>query len=319
MSKLPLIELTKTGSGSSTRLRLAKLLKNDKEIKHCMPFSIRRPIFAHDFLNPPREDRSCNIDIVITTPSSKLDLVKETPGLQTRYMLTIDDPSIIGLTSSEQAMVDKAVKDLILAFNLSLVRTCLSTVGANLYPAEVETKTPETKVTIEETPRGKNLKVVEAIGFRDSVYITIGTREEISEQRVIADLNKIIKVNRFSPTPSLERELNLSKALNEYEIAMSTFDRLRIFKSLYNTIEFCANWTGTDNRGPVLDANVAAITAIPQSDIEFWRDFYNRTKHVDRTTLEASTFVQGMEKLPEISPIIREAAKKLIADCMNRI
>jgi len=284
-----------------------------------MPFSIRRPIFAHDFLNPPREDRSCNIDIVITTPSSKLDIVKETPGLQTRYTLTIDDPSIIGLTSSERAMVDKAVKDLILAFNLSLVRTCLSTVGGDLYSAEVETKTPETKVTIEETPKGKSIKVVETIVFRDTVYMTIGTKEEISEQQVIANLNKIIMVNRFSPRPSLVRESNLSKALNEYEIAMSTFDRLRIFKSLFNTIEFCTNWTGTDYRGQVLDANVAAITTIPQSDIEFWRNFYNRTKHVDKTTLEASTFVQGMEKLPEILPTIREAAKKLIVNCMNQI
>lgn len=312
-------DITKTGFGLFHTFETWQIIKSDIGVNDCMSFSIRRPIFAHDFLNPPTEDRSCNIDIMITIPSGKLNIVKETSGLQTRYMLTIDEPSIIGLTSSEQTTVDKAIKNLILAFNLSLMRTCLSTVGGDFYSAEVETKAPETKVTIEETPTGKSIKVIETMVLRDTVYITIGTKEEISEQLVIANLNRIVMVNRFSPRPSSVGESNLSKALNEYEIAMSTFDRLRIFKSLFNTIEFCANWTGTDYRGQVLDANVAAITTIPQSDIEFWRNLYNRTKHVDKTNLEASAFVQGVEKLPAFLPTIREAAKKLIANCMNQI
>jgi hypothetical protein len=284
-----------------------------------MSFSIKRPVFAHDFLNPPTEDRSCNIDIIILNPSGKITLTKEAPGLQTRFMLTIAEPSAIGLTDSGQATVEKGIKDLLLAFNLGLVRTCMSTLGGDLYSAEVETKAPETKITIEETPKGKNIKISETLVMRETVHITIGTREEISEQQVMAYLTKIISVSRFSPRPSSIRELNLSKALNEYEIAMSNFDRLRSFKNLFNTIEFCANWTGTDHKGPGLDVEAAKIARVSQQEVEFWRNFYNRTKHVDKTASDASAFVEGMERLPEMLPKIREAAKGLIVNCLGQI
>ena len=139
------------------------------------------------------------------------------------------------------------------------------------------------------------------------------------DQQALNYLNKIIRVKRFSPNPALIKELNMGKALNEYESAMSTFDRLRIFKYIFNTVEFCANWTGTSYTGSSLDSTIATIAKVSQSEVEFWRDFYNRTKHVDRTALDASTYVQGMEKLPEILPKIREAAKQLIVNCLNQI
>jgi hypothetical protein len=234
-------------------------------------------------------------------------------------MLTIAEPSIIGITDSGQATVEKGIKDLLLAFNLGLARTCMSPLGGDLYSAEIETKAPGTKVTIEETPEGKTINVAVTIGLRATVHITIGTKEEVSEQQAANYLNKIIHVKRFSPNPALIKELNIGKALNEYESAMSTFDRLRIFKYLFNTVEFCANWTGTNSRGSNLDSTIATIAKVPQSEVEFWRDFYNRTKHVDRTALDASTYVQGMEKLPAILPKIREAAKQLVANCLNQI
>lgn len=165
-----------------------------------MSFSIKRPVFAHDFLNPPTEDRNCNIDIMIADPSGKIILTKETPGLQTRFMLTIAEPSMIGITDSGQATVEKGIKDLLLAFNLGLVRTCMSTLGGDLYSAEIETKAPEAKITIEETPKGKNIKISETLTMRETLHITIGTREETSEQQAVNYLNRIINVKRFLPT-----------------------------------------------------------------------------------------------------------------------
>ncbi len=284
-----------------------------------MSFSIKRLIFAHDFLNPPTEDRSCDIDIMITDPSGKITLTKEAPGLQTRFILTVAEPSLIYIADSGQAIVEKGIKDLLLSFNLGLVRTCLSTLGGGLYSAEVEMKPTEAKITIEETPAGKNIKISETLAFRETLHITIGTREEISEQQAMVYLNKITGVSRFSSKPRTARESNLSKALNEYEMAMSSFDRLRTFKSLFNTVEFCANWTGTDYQGRVLDANIAATTRVSQQDVEFWRSLYNRTKHVDKSALEALTFIEGTGKLPEILPKIREVAKQLIINCLSQI
>ena len=194
-----------------------QIIKSNKEIYDSMSFSIKRPVFAHDFLNPPTEDRNCNIDIMIADPSGKIILTKETPGLQTRFMLTIAEPSMIGITDSGQATVEKGIKDLLLAFNLGLVRTCMSTLGGDLYSAEIETKAPEAKITIEETPKGKNIKISETLTMRETLHITIGTREETSEQQAVNYLNRIINVKRSSPNRDLIKELNIGKALNEYE------------------------------------------------------------------------------------------------------
>lgn len=90
-----------------------------------MSISIKRTIFAHHFINPPSEGRDCSIDIVITDSSGKIILTKEAPGLQTRIMLTIPDASLIGITNSERTIIDEAIRDLILAFNINLSRTCL--------------------------------------------------------------------------------------------------------------------------------------------------------------------------------------------------
>lgn len=204
-----------------------------------MPVSINRPVFVHDFLNPPTEDRSCNIDITIMDSTGAFELKKEAPGLQTRFNLTIANSSIIGLVSSEQSAIEIAIKDLVLAINLALTRTCMSTLGNDLFQAEVKSIPTPTKVTIEEGSKGKNISIVETIFLRDTVHISIGTREDLSEQKILAYLNQIPKAKRFSPNPTLLRELNTGKALKEYENAMSTFDRLRIFKSLFNSLVLC--------------------------------------------------------------------------------
>lgn len=62
-----------------------------------MFFEVKRPVFAHDFVNPPAEDRSCDIDIKLINPSGSINLTKESSGIQTRYLLTVSDSSLIGL------------------------------------------------------------------------------------------------------------------------------------------------------------------------------------------------------------------------------
>jgi FAD/FMN-containing dehydrogenase len=155
---------------------------------------------------------------------------------------------------------------------------------------------------------------------RDTIHIRIGTHEEVNEEHVLANLEKVAQVDRFGIQITTDlKVVNLAKALNEYENAMSIFDRLRIFKSLVNSLELCANWKGVDNTGPAIDSVIASVSNVPQTDVADWRNLYNRTKHVDRSPVDQEQFVIGMEKLPSILPSIREAAKRLIIDRLNQI
>lgn len=285
-----------------------------------MSFTVKRLIFAHDFLNPPSEDRSCDVNILLINSSGAISLDKEAAGMQTRYALTVSNPSSIRLSSSDQTAVERIIKELILSFNLCLSRTCLSTLEGDLPSADVHVQPAETKVIVEQTPVGKNINIVETISFRDTVHITIGTKEELDEKEALAVLERSLHVNRFELQRTSPIELiNLAKALNEYETAMSSFDRLRIFKSLFNSLELSVNWNGTNYTSQDFDNLVASLSNVQSHEVRDWRSFYNRTKHVDRTPADASEFVHGMEKLRSLFPSIREATTRLLVDRLGRI
>jgi hypothetical protein len=288
-----------------------------------MSFTVKRSIFAHD-LNPPADGRSCDIDLKPINASGAITLAKEAVGIQTRYLLTISDPSLIGLRSPDRAVVDRAVRDLVLSFNLVLTRACLSILPlGDLQSTEIELQPPRAKVTIEQTPEGKRVQIVEIVEpvlVRPTVHITIRIHDEVDEKQALANLEKIIRINRFGSQPTSDLKVaNLTKALNEYESAMLTLDRLRIFRSLFNTLEFCTNWDGKNRTGSELDSVIASVSGVGESSVGEWRRLYNRTKHVDREPAEASKLVQEIEKLPSFLPPLREAVKRLIVDRLSRI
>jgi len=285
-----------------------------------MSFEVSGQIFVHDFLNPPTEDRSCNIDLNVINSTGVLTLQKVSPGIQTKYNLNISNSSSIWLTSIDQTCINYRLKDLIVAINLSLRRTCLSIVQSNYPTTDISFEPSDTKVKIEQTKNGKIVSIIETIRIRDSVHIEIGTQENIDENSSLNYIEKIIKINRFNITKTThESHVNISKSINEYENAMMSFNRLRIFKNLFNSLELSTNWDGVDRRGTILDSEISSISLIPQKDIEYWRGLYNRTKHIDRTPTESSDYVEGVEKLTTILPTMREASSKLLINRLNRI
>lgn len=284
-----------------------------------MPFSIKRPVFAHGFINPPLERRTCDITIKINNPVNEIDLIKESSGSQTKICLEIKDSSLLGLSDSELSNADKIVHDLVLAFNLSLSRICLSMLNGDLPLTETNLILPKINKIIEEkiTPKGKSLIIHDSVHFVDSVSVMMGIPDELNEKQALDYFRLLHKINRQSLNPPNLKEANIGKALNEFENAMSVFDTLRIFKYLFNTLEFCANYTGTDLKGPTLDFVIASKTHFPQPEIENWRQFYNRTKHVDKTPKDTTKFFDDSNKLIEILPKIREAAKIMLLDCLG--
>lgn len=284
-----------------------------------MPFTIERPVLFHSLTNPPTEGSSYDIEIKLLNPSAVLSLTKVSPGFQTCYDLHISDPSRIGLASSEQRLVKRAVTNLVLAFNLDLVRACMSKLPSKPVSADVTIKPDETTVSVEPAEEGKNIRVTETVFVSDSVHIRIKFTDEADEEQIFANLRKIIQLNRFDLKEDSPRELiNLSKSLSEYESAMSTFDRLQIFKHLFNALQLSINWR-QDRRGSALDSAIASISDNEQSEIRDWRRFYNRTKHMDRCPTHTSEYVQGLEKLHSFLRPLRETCKRVILNRLAQI
>lgn len=87
-----------------------------------MQFIIRQHLFAYEFINPPVHDRQFNIDLKIANSSGVLQLTKEATGFQTRYLLEILKPAEVGFTTTESSVLNKDLKNLVLALNLALSR-----------------------------------------------------------------------------------------------------------------------------------------------------------------------------------------------------
>jgi len=280
--------------------------------------AVKRQIFAHDFLNPPGVDTSCDVTLKIVNSKGRIDLTKEKVNFQTQYLLLILDPSSLGLSSSEQNIVDSFTENLLLAANLLLQRAALMTLGGGLIQSQVEFKQPEHRVVVEDRPEGKHITITEVIMLRDTIHITIGFSEEIDEDKLVSHLELINKVNEADiDTVSGDTKIklsNLKKSLNEYKNAMSVFDRLMIFKHLFNSLELATNWDGVDRKGSDLDNEVVKISMLQTSEMCNWREFYNRTKHIDRTPIDLRTFITGIESLPSFLKPIRLAVETMIID-----
>lgn len=119
-------------------------------------------------------------------------------------------------------------------------------------------------------------------------------------------------------TENIEMD-NLKKSLTEYETGMKVFDRLMVFKHIFNSLELATNWDGSDRQGSSFDMQVATITGLQTSEVTEWRRFYNRTKHIDREPKEIAEFVQGMQNLPYFLKPLRLASNTVIFDRLKRV
>jgi len=64
---------------------------------------------------------------------------------------------------------------------------------------------------------------------------------------------------------------------------------------------------------------IASIAPCSQLDAEKWRRLNNRIKHVDKVPANITEYVDGMEKLPEILPMIRLSANIIIQTRLHRL
>ncbi len=276
-------------------------------------------VFAHVIANPPSLQRHSSIDLTLTNSKGRVRLVKVGEGLQTKYSLTVTDPSSLGLPSFGRRNVELFIGDVVLACNLALRQTALSTIKYAPSQADVKYQRPR-KVTVENRPEGQHITFTDTHHRNESVYFAQPFSEAIDEDQILSNLMLVNKTDRHRLSTDHKMELvNLVKSLGEFENAMSVFDRLAIFKHLFNSLELATNWDGKDRRGKTFDVEAANLSSVPESDISVWRDFYNRTKHVDSTSDDTTKFVKGIENLPDILMPLRSATEAGIIKRLNSI
>jgi hypothetical protein len=269
-------------------------------------------------MNPPSEGSNCDITLNLVNSNGRLNLTKVRAGFQTRYLLLIPEAHSLGLLSSEQNKVDLFIENLILAANLILHKTALSTLEGDLPESQVEYKRQEIEEIVEDKPYGRHITITDTVIITEKVEVMMEFAEEIDENRLISLLQQINRVSITKLQNNTPMELvNLKKSFNEYRNAMSVFDRLMIFKHLFNSLEFATNSDGMDRTGPNLDNEVAKITNLQTSDVCEWRQFYDRAKHVDRKGKDLTTFIEGMKNLPNFLVPLRLATQAVIFARIN--
>lgn len=278
---------------------------------------IETNIYFHSINNLPTLGRGFDIDLSFKNASGIFVLSEKKIGFLTQYKLEIKNPSLINLTGQDD---DKALTDLLFAFNIALSKTCISRIASNKHAFTPTYKPGQAHIEVEKKNGMTTVTVSDTMTLRDSVYIIIGYKEQIDEQVAMKYFNKVKKLNRYeisSNTP--KREINLSKALRSYESAMDSIDEVNTFKNLYNSLEFSADWEGLGLRGVNLDKEIVNLSGISKLDTTEWRRFYNRTKHVDTTPTQINKYLKGIEKLPNIRIALRKTCNFVIMDRLSQL
>jgi hypothetical protein len=283
---------------------------------------LSRTIYVHQIANPPVTGRSIQAKInFINLKQFEISDSKDETG-QPHFTLKIIDPKKIGLENSEQSDIEKFVDKILLACNLTLNRASFSTHIADASDTKIEFQdsnagSPQPEVT--KTSQGFRVDIHEApIRIRDSVHITVGFRDVLDESKVLEIIKKVDSLDNLRGRAKFQVP-DIGKSLTEYSAAMSIFDRGGIFKHLFSSLELATNCDGNDRIGQSLDAEVSKIAAISTTEVEDWREFNNRAKHIDRNQQHEKLHKNGLLKLGEKLDPLRQACQKIILDRLCNI
>ena len=239
---------------------------------------------------------------------------------QPSFTLTIDEPISCGLEGSEQHNVDKFIDNVILACNIFFKRAVFSKYKSDINRPTITFKEQESTSKVYDTPTGKAVEIHEScIRVTDDPSVSLGTRDELDEDKVLEILSKIKKM-QLSTVNSLINLHNFQKSLNEYINAMDGVEKISVFKHLFSSLEFAANCdNGPDRSGVSLDSYVSNITGISASDIAYYRNFNSRAKHKDQNSNQEQLYREGLLKLSNMIKSLRNTTQTLIQTRFNDI
>ena len=274
--------------------------------------SILRTIYVHDIDNPPYTGHSMHVQLSLTS-GNQFSISNLVFAHQTSFTLTIKDPKTIGLTNLSDYEIEKFFDKVILAFNLVMRSAAFSRNRSDSSPSVIKLEPiPESKSTVFKDADGNTqLQFNETLVVRDSVHITGMFNELVDELNVLDILRKLIKLDGLSGHTGIQIQ-DLKKSIDEYAHACSAFDRLPIFKSLFSSLEHAVNCDGHDRVGSELDDEIRQFSGCNMTDCIDWREFNNRSKHIDRNAQDETKYQYGLTKVPGWITPLREVCEKVL-------
>lgn len=82
-----------------------------------------------------------------------------------------------------------------------------------------------------------------------------------------------------------------------FDVPLVNWKRITKFKHLFNALELVANKDGKKRESDVFDLHVVNLSSVQQTDVEEWRELYNRTKHADRNSADIETYLSGIKHI----------------------
>lgn len=286
-------------------------------------FEITKRLFIHHFLNPPAPGLGGNFNLNLVNSNGAMTLTKTQSDGRTYMLLELKSALGAGFTSNEQHILESEMRNLVLAFNMNLRLVCISDAYVEYQPAKVKFKPSEPELTSNQQAGFITQSVTDPVFIHETTHVVMGREDIVDEQNVIDAFRKIQKFRQNIQSTSTITEVNLDRALREFELGMSPMNTISKFKHIYNAIEIAMNLNGESwMEGSKLDTEICKLAGnqLQQVLVEQWRCFYNRTKHSDRAKLgnaDTQTYNHGVNNLPVWLPEIRTCGVTILLRRLN--
>jgi hypothetical protein len=169
----------------------------------------------------------------------------------------------VGFTSTEQHILESEISHLVLAFNINLVLVCISDAYVEYQPARVKFKPREPELTSNQHVSSIKQSVTEPLFIHETTPAVMGLEDIVDGQNVIDAFRKIQRFRQNIQSTSAIAEVNVHRALREYELGMSPMNTISKFRHIYNAVEIATNLNGESwMEGSKLDAEVCKLRGI---------------------------------------------------------
>lgn len=279
-----------------------------------MDFTFERHVYCHDLVNPPAQNHSCDVDLKLTNSSGLISIERvETDSAESAYLITVPSGNNLGFKRTEQADLEVDFANLVLGFNLTQERICMNFKRGHYPPFKVTPKVPASKTSVLKRDGGFHLHSEDTVVVRDEAYTISHIWGTFGEDKVADIFQKIQKLGRSEKKNVSQLEtMNLNDALSKYESGIAEFERLVKFKHFFNSLELVTNMAGKQLYGDDLDNAVQSISSVSKTDVNEWRHFYNRTKHIQEGSDHIKTYYEGIDILHERLPAIRTCLNEIL-------
>lgn len=270
-----------------------------------MTSALKRLVYCHDIVNPPKQDRGSDINLILTQPNNQIILKRIQKSsidrtFVTPYSIKIPDPISFGFTSSDQVAVNREFRNLLLTFNLLLNRVCILGIYTSFPEFDITPDNPEFQSQVEKKGNMYEVSLMDSIVIKDSIFVEIGTKENIEEHQITHLFNKMRRSGRLDINYDSDIQLaNLSRSFSEYEEAMLNFETLYKFKYLFNSLEYSINIDGKYRKDDEFDSFYESLVKVPNTKLADWRSLYNRCKHPQRNQADMNKYFNDIQNLAD--------------------